>query len=229
MIESTLRFNADLGEGCGQDAALMPWLDQANIACGEHAGDEGTMCAAVELALEHGLEIGAHPGYADRAHFGRRAMHLGEKTLRTLLLRQLERLDGCVRRLGGRLRYVKLHGALYNQAVAERELAAQVVEILRTFDPGLACMTLPVGELARQARAAGLTVIREGFADRRHDARGWLVPRHRPDAFIHDPEEAAAQARRLVREMNVSSLCVHGDNVRALEFVRLLRQRLCAH
>ncbi len=224
-MKASILFNADVGEGCGDDAALMPWLDQANIACGAHAGNRQTMARAVTLAMEHGCALGAHPGYADRAHFGRRPLSLPARELESQLRAQLEALADEVAQQGGRLAHVKFHGALYNQAVADERLAEQLLDILERMGLALPLMTLPGGELARQAAARGLEVIAEGFADRRYDDQGRLLPRSHPQAMLHDPEEAVRQARALAAQ-GVQSLCVHGDNPEALAFVRALRQGL---
>ena len=225
-MEKGLLLNADVGEGCGDDAALMPWLDQANIACAAHAGTVETMTRAVSLALEHGCSIGAHPGYDDPEHFGRRALKLPESELEAQLLTQLERLAREVERQGGHLDYIKPHGALYNQSVADATLASQLVEIGRRFDSALAWMTQPGGALARQVEAAGGRVIYEGFADRGYDAHGRLLPRSHPQGLLHEPEQAVRQARMLREKQGIHSLCVHGDHPRALAFVRALRQAL---
>ncbi len=223
-----LALNADVGEGCGQDEALVPLLDEVNIACAEHAGDESSMRQAAALAVAHGCRIGAHPGYADRAHFGRRPLHLPFHRLRALLLEQLQRLERCLQETGGRMVYVKPHGALYNQAVTDPQLAEGLVRVVAEYEPGLAVMTLPGSALAAAAAGAGMAVIAEGFADRRYDSQGRLLPRDHPRAMIEDVDEAVDQACRLQREAGIDSLCVHGDNPRAVAFVQALRQRLRA-
>ncbi len=227
-MNKTVWLNADVGEGCGDDAALMPWLDQANIACGAHAGDARTMARAVSLALEQGCSIGAHPGYDDPEHFGRRPLALPEKVLKTQVLVQLERLAREVERQGGRIGYIKPHGALYNQSVADPRLAEWLLEAGWQLDPSLAWMSLPGGELARLVEAGGGTVIHEGFADRGYDEQGRLLPRSHPQALLHEPEQAVMQARRLRDELGIHSLCVHGDHPRAVDFARALRRALAA-
>lgn len=214
-------LNSDLGEGCGLDAELMPLVTSANICCGFHAGDASASLAALKLAQRHGVQVGAHPGYADRDHFGRRDLAISEEAIFELCLYQTGALAGLAQALSLRLRYIKPHGALYNQACRDDAYARPIMaaaEILR-----VPVMGLPNSRLAALC-TAGSGFIAEGFADRRYQPDGSLVPRDRPDAFVHDVEEAVAQAERLIVEQGIRSLCVHGDNPRALEFVRGLRQ-----
>jgi UPF0271 protein len=215
-----LDLNSDLGEGCGLDAELMPLLTSANICCGFHAADAATAHAALKLAARHGVQVGAHPGYADREHFGRRELALSEEAVYELCLYQVGALAGLAQSVGIHLRYLKPHGALYNQACRDDAFARPVMaaaEILR-----LPVMGLPGSRLAALCQT-GSGFIPEGFADRRYRPDGALVPRDQSDAFVHDVEEAVAQADWLMREHGIRTLCVHGDNPRALAFVRGLR------
>jgi UPF0271 protein len=209
-------LNSDLGEGCGSDADLMALVTSANISCGFHAGDSATAHAALRLALKHGVQVGAHPGYADREHFGRRELALKEDEIFELCLYQVGALAGLANAVGVQLRYIKPHGALYNQACRDDAYARPIVSAAEIL--GLPVMGLPGSRLAASGR-----FIPEGFADRRYRPDGSLVPRSEPDAFVHDVEEAVAQADWLIRERGIQSLCVHGDNPQALEFVRGLR------
>ena len=213
-------LNSDLGEGCGLDADLMPLITSANICCGFHAGDPSTAHAALKLAAKHGVQVGAHPGYTDRANFGRQELALSEEAIFELCLYQVGALAGLARSAGVALRYLKPHGALYNQACRDDAYARPIVkaaEVLR-----LPVMALP-GSRLESLCSGGVGFIAEGFADRRYQPDGTLVPRHRSDAFVHDVDEAVAQADRLMRDHGVRTLCVHGDNPQALEFVRGLR------
>jgi UPF0271 protein len=213
-------LNSDLAEGCGLDADLMPLLSSANLCCGFHAGDAATAHAALKAAQRHGVQVGAHPGYADREHFGRRELALSEEAIFDLCLYQTGALAGLAQALGVHLRYLKPHGALYNQACRDDAFARPIMaaaDILR-----LPVMGLPHSRLAALCQT-GAGFIPEGFADRRYQPDGSLVPRDRPDAFVHDVEEAVAQAERLLHEQGIRSLCVHGDNPKALDFVRGLR------
>jgi 5-oxoprolinase (ATP-hydrolysing) subunit A len=214
-------LNSDLGEGCGLDAELMPLVTSANICCGFHAGDAATAHAALKLAAKHGVQVGAHPGYADREHFGRRDLSLSEEAIFELCLYQVGALAGLAKTNGIHLRYLKPHGALYNQACREEAFARPIMaaaDILK-----LPVMGLPGSRLESLCRT-GAGFIAEGFADRRYRPDGSLVPRDRPDAFVHDVEEAVTQADWLLRERGIHSLCVHGDNPKALDFVRGLRE-----
>lgn len=213
-------LNSDLGEGCGLDADLMPLLTSANICCGFHAGDAGTAAQALELAQRYDVRAGAHPGYADREHFGRRELNLDEKQIADLCLQQIDALDQLS---ASPLAYLKPHGALYNQACREDRFARPIVRAAQHYN--LPILALP-GSRLELASTGKIPFIAEGFADRRYLADGSLVPRSRPDAMIGDPEEAVRQAESLIRERGIRSLCVHGDNPKALEFVRSLREEL---
>lgn len=219
-------LNADLGEGIGVEAELMPLITSASIACGGHAGNEGSMKQALLLAKRHGVRVGAHPGYRDRAHLGRRELNLPPAQVTADCSRQLSALRAVAAALEVPVVYVKPHGALYNQACRDDALAAAVVAAARP--DRLAVMGLPDSALERATRAAGLTYIREGFADRRYHADGTLVPRSHPNALLDDPTEAAAQVRQLIRERGIVSVCVHGDSPGAVAFTAALRQLLWA-
>jgi 5-oxoprolinase (ATP-hydrolysing) subunit A len=216
-------LNCDLGEGCPHDAELMPLITSANIACGFHAGDPATARAALEAAARHGVQVGAHPGFPDREHFGRRELSRTGQEVFDDCVYQVGALAGLARAAGLALRYVKPHGALYNMACRDEAYARPVVDAVALF--GLAVMGLP-GSRLEAASAGRCPFVAEGFADRRYQPDGSLVPRSRPDAFVTDPAEAVRQAERLVRERGVRTLCVHGDNPEALAFVRALREAL---
>ncbi|MBI2803776.1 MAG: LamB/YcsF family protein [Planctomycetes bacterium] len=212
-----LDLNSDLGEGCSLDAELMPLVTSANICCGFHAGDSSTSHAVLKLAATHGVHVGAHPGYADRENFGRREQTLSEDAVVELCLYQVGALASLAKAVGVPVRYIKPHGALYNQAYQEECVArpiARAAEIL-----GLPVLGLPGSRLSAFCQA-GAGFIAEGFADRRYRPDGTLVPRGEPDAFVHDVADAVDQADWLLRERGIRSLCVHGDNPRALDFVR---------
>ena len=215
-------LNSDLGEGCGLDAELMPLITSANISCGFHAGDWQTAIAALRLANAHNVRIGAHPGYPDREEFGRREWDLSEAEIYELCHYQIGALAGLTCITGQCISYIKPHGALYNQACREDRFALPIVSAAKDLD--MAVVGLPGSRL--EALCVTPEFVREGFADRRYQADGSLVPRSRPDAFIADPDEAVQQAQWLIREHGVQTLCVHGDNPNALTFVRALRTAL---
>ncbi len=220
---NSIDLNCDLGEGCRHDAELMPLITSANIACGFHAGDPQTSLTTLRLAVQHGVCLGAHPGYADRENFGRRELALSEEQVFAECLYQIGALTALARSAGGELRYVKPHGALYNQACRDESLARPVVTAAEQF--GLAVMGLPGSRLEAVSRER-CRFLREGFADRRYLPNGSLVPRSRPDAFVENPDEAVKQVEWLRREQGIETLCVHGDNPQAILFVRKLREAL---
>ena len=212
-------LNCDLGEGFPQDAELMPFLTSANISCGAHAGDEASIRRALDLASVHSVQVGAHPGFPDREHFGRRELPLDAEQVRDLCFAQLRSFRGLA---GDRVRYVKPHGAMYNMACRDAALARALAGL------GLPVMGLPGSVLEAECACAGTAFIAEGFADRRYRDDGSLVPRSEPGAFVESVEEAVEQARRLIGTRGVKSLCVHGDNPEAVAFVRALRAALLA-
>ncbi len=217
-------LNCDLGEGCGLDAELMPLITSANIACGAHAGDPQTMMATLGDAKRYGVRVGAHPGFFDRGHFGRRELRRSEEEVFEDCVYQIGALRAMAQAIGSEVRYVKAHGALYNLACREQAYARPVVRAAQQFQ--LAIMGLPNSVLAQEAQRAGAGFLAEGFADRRYQPDGLLAPRSEPGAYVTDPQEAVRQAEWLIRERGVQTLCVHGDNPHALAFVRTLRADL---
>ena len=226
-------LNCDLGEGAGHDAELMPLITSANIACGAHAGDEATMRATVALARQHGVAIGAHPGFADRENFGRRELALTPEQSAELVLGQIQKLQDIAGQLGAVVHHVKLHGALYNLASRDRRLALAIVEAVWTAEKKPVLYALAGSELERVARAHGdFIVVSEVFADRTYQADGSLTPRGQPNAVISDEEAAVAQVLRLVREGKVratdgsdvsvkaDTVCLHGDGPHAVALAR---------
>jgi UPF0271 protein len=233
-------LNADVGEGCGQDAALMPLISSANIACGAHAGDEESMREAVALALEHGVAIGAHPSFPDRENFGRREMQLGARELHECIVAQIESLASVAHKQGTRLRHVKPHGALYNMAARDQQMAETVVTAIRSIDPALMLFGLAGSALLTAAVRLGLRGISETFADRGYRPDGSLVPRTQPGSVIHDANAVAARAVVMVRDGSVDaadgsrvalradSICVHGDTPGADALARRIREAFAA-
>lgn len=240
---SALDLNADLGEGCTDEALILPWISSANIACGGHAGDAASMQASIARALTHGVAVGAHPSYVDPAHFGRRALPVTAALLASLrgeLARQLQDFQQAAQREGAVPRHVKPHGALYNQAAQDPQLTALLLDLLPREAPGLALVALARSPLARAAHQAGLAVREEGFADRRYTAAGTLLPRSEPGAVLEALEEGVAQGLALARgeaiqaqngrplRLHIATLCVHGDGLAALPLVRALHAALLA-
>jgi UPF0271 protein len=233
-------LNCDLGEGAGHDTELMPLITSANIACGAHAGDDPTMRATIALAKQHGVAIGAHPGFDDRANFGRRELPVSPGEVQGLVHDQVLRLQLMARGLGARLSHVKPHGALYNMAARDPALARAVVDAIYEVDPRLVLFGLAGSHVIAVAEACGLPVASEVFADRTYQSDGSLTPRSQPGALITDEAAAVAQVLRMVREGKVRALdgrdvairaetvCVHGDGPNPVEFARRLRADLMA-
>jgi UPF0271 protein len=223
MSLPAIDLNCDLGEGCTNDAELMPLITSANIACGFHAGDPATAFATLRAAALHGVQAGAHPSFPDREHFGRRELERSEQEVFQDCVYQVGALAGLARAAGVKLHHLKPHGALYNMAGRDDAYARPVVAAAELH--GVVLLGLP-GSRLEAVSAGRCRFVAEGFADRRYLPDGSLVPRSRPDAFVHDPAEAVAQAERLIRERGVQTLCVHGDNPQALAFVCELRAAL---
>ena len=235
---NTIDFNCDLGEGCGDDAAVVPWISSASIACGAHAGNDATMRATLRLCRDHGVAAGAHPGHDDRAHFGRRELALSADELRALLETQLRRISAIAEAEGVRLAHVKPHGALYNLAARDREVADIIAAVVRAFDPSLVLYGLSASEATAAAEAAGLRVAHEAFAERAYDADGRLAPRGTPGAVFEGVDAALLQVRTLLHDgvviardgtrvpLRAETLCLHGDRPDAAEFARALRLAL---
>lgn len=231
-------LNCDLGEGAGHDAELMPLITSASIACGIHAGDGDTMRRTVELALRHGVGIGAHPSLDDRAHFGRRELPVSPDEVQVLVLTQTRLLQIIARQCGARVAHVKPHGALYNMAARDPALAAAVAGAVHEADPGLILFGLAGSELLPAGRARGLRVASEVFADRTYQADGSLTPRAQPGALIEDANAAVAQVRQMVRDgvvtatdgskvpITADTVCLHGDGPHAVFFANRLRTEL---
>jgi UPF0271 protein len=218
-------LNCDLGEEAGEDAAIMPLITSANVACGFHAGSPATAFATLRLAAEYGVAVGAHPGHPDREHFGRRELPRPPEQVYEDCIYQIGALIGLAQAAGCRVTYVKPHGGLYHQACREENYADAVVAATRLFD--LSLIGLP-GSALHRASAGRCRFFAEGFADRRYLPDGSLVPRDRPDAFVRSPDEAVAQVERLLKERGIRTICVHGDNPQAVDFVRALRDALQA-
>ncbi|MBI0446651.1 5-oxoprolinase subunit PxpA [Deinococcus sp. DB0503] len=234
----TIDLNADLGEGSPHEAAIMPHVSSANIACGGHAGDAETMRDSLRLAARHGVEAGAHPGFPDREGFGRRELHFSPTEVTAFVREQIEALKAVAAREGVRLRHVKPHGMLYNMAVKDSALAAAIARAAAAS--GLPLYFGLAGEasvMLREAEALGLTAVGEGFADRGYAPDGSLWPRSQAGALLpHD--EAVRQGVRLALTGTVTAvtgepvrvpartLCLHGDGAEAAELARDLRQAL---
>jgi UPF0271 protein len=238
-------LNCDLGESygnwtMGHDAAVMPHIDQANIACGFHAGDPLTMRRTLALAAAHGVAVGAHPAYPDIVGFGRRAMLLSAEEIIANLHYQVAALDGMAQSAGLSLAYVKPHGAFYHDMMARHEVRAAILEALATYHRPLPLMlqaTAQDDEYRAQAQAAGVPLLFEAFADRCYADDGSLLPRSQPGA-VHDRERMLAQVTQLQRDqtvttvggntlaLHVDTLCVHGDSPAGVAAIAAIRALL---
>lgn len=233
-------LNCDLGEGVGSDEQILPLVTSANIACGFHAGGPAVMRRTVDAALKADVAIGAHPGFADFAGFGRRNVDVSPEDAFELVLYQIGALTGFVTAAGGRLAHVKPHGALYNMAAEDAALADAIARAVKAADPALILFGLPKSELVKAGARAGIPTAREAFADRTYQRHGTLTPRSEANALITDVQQAAAQAVRIATEGKVrtsdgtdieiqaDTICLHGDGVHAVELASEIRRCLLA-
>lgn len=236
-------LNCDMGESfgawtMGSDAELMNYVSSVNIACGFHAGDASTIRRTVELAVEKGVAIGAHPSYPDLQGFGRRKMALSPREVFDVVLYQVAALKGIAVTIGGKLNHVKPHGALYNEAAKNTEVAAAIARAVHALDPDLVLVGLSGSVSIAEAELVGLKTASEVFADRTYQADGSLTPRTRHNSLIHDTDQAVAQVLDMVRNQAVTAItgervavkadtvCIHGDNSNALTLAQRIRSGL---
>ena len=234
-------LNCDMGEGCGNDAELMDYVSSVNIACGFHAGDATTMRQTVQTAIEKSVAIGAHPGYPDRKNFGRVAMQMTPNQVFDIVTEQITALNEITIAAGGKLSHVKAHGALYNQAAFDAELAAAIAEAVLHFDPKLVLFCLSGSLMILEAEKRALSTGSEVFADRTYQSDGSLTPRSQSNAVIFETMTAVSQALQMVNQGNVvtvtgrsipmraDTICLHGDGENALEFAKAINQGLKAN
>lgn len=232
-------LNCDLGESfgrysLGKDADLMAIITSANVACGFHAGDFQVMERTVGLTAEHGVALGAHPGYPDLQGFGRRTMSFSPEEIKAMVIYQLGALSGFARADRIPLVHVKPHGALYNESAKDRVIADAISEAVKSFDPGLILVGLAGSLSVAAGQEAGLRVASEGFPDRAYLPDGKLMPRSQAGAVLTDPEAVAANALKLAKEgiiiagqkFAIDTLCLHGDNPDAVENAKAVRRAL---
>jgi len=236
--ELRIDLNCDMGEGCGSDAELMPYISSANIACGYHAGDADTMKRTIDLAIEHGVAIGAHPGYIDRENFGRTSMNLPVTEIHKLVTDQIAELNEIAGRCGGRLSHVKPHGALYNQAARDADLATAIAKAVTDFDDSLIVFGLAKSLSISTAASLGLKTANEVFADRTYQTDGSLTPRSEPNALITGEATAVDQVLDMIKYGRVRStdaimipivadtVCIHGDGEYAVSFAKTINSEL---
>ncbi|MBF9236238.1 LamB/YcsF family protein [Hymenobacter sp. BT683] len=239
----TVDLNCDMGESfgawsLGNDAAILPFVTSANIACGFHAGDPAVMKQTVRAALRHGVAIGAHPGLPDLVGFGRRDMAISAEEAFDMTVYQLGAIAAVAKAEGGQLHHLKPHGALYNMAATNAALAEAIAEAVYKVQPELTLYGLAGSELTKAGEKLGLRTAHEVFADRTYQADGTLTPRRQPDALITDADVAIAQVLRMVQAGQVrtqqghdvairaDTVCLHGDGAHALEFAQRLNAAL---
>lgn len=226
------QINCDLGEGSGHDHDLMPWLDRCSIACGGHVGDAESMRKTVALALKCGVKPGAHPSYPDRKHFGRKSMKMDLQQLEDSLIRQVAGLKRVCEEQGVNLDHLKAHGALYNDAARDEQLAEAVVKVAHAF--GLKVLAPWQSAMEKVAKKYFVGIIAEAFADRMYGEDRQLVPRTDPKAMVTDVRSACKQVISIAQKgqvltaegkslpMKAETFCVHGDSRFAVEIVRAL-------
>lgn len=236
-------LNSDVGESYGSyklglDEEVLKYVTSVNIACGWHAGDPLIMDSTVKMAVKNNLGIGAHPGYPDLMGFGRRNIDITPKEAKAYMLYQLGALYAFSQTSGSKLQHIKLHGAFYNTASIKPELAEEIINGIMEFDKSLILLALSGSYIAKRAMEKGLKVAQEVFADRAYNSDGTLVSRKLQGSVIHDKKEAIERVKKMVltgkvtsidgKEISIAadSICVHGDNPEAVNFVSLIRKSL---
>ncbi|HEY0066685.1 MAG TPA: 5-oxoprolinase subunit PxpA [Flavisolibacter sp.] len=227
-------INCDMGEGMANDEVLMPHITSANIACGYHAGGEALIRKTIDLALRHSVYIGVHPSFRDKVNFGRREMDIPPEELYALLIQQFVKVDLVAREKKAILHHVKLHGALYNMAARDRNMARVIATAVKDFNDDLILYGLSGSYLITEAQAIGLSTASEVFADRTYQDDGSLTPRSQPGALIEDPARSVEQVQQMVNEGCVTTLsgrripitaqtvCIHSDGRHAVEIAKAL-------
>ena len=231
-------LNCDMGEGIGNDEAIMPYITSANIACGYHAGDDETMRETVLLAQKYNVNIGAHPSFLDRENFGRTEIKTSPHEVYELVLQQIKLLQKIAEDCNASLNHVKPHGALYNMAAKDKSLAAAIAKAVKDHNKNLTLFGLSNSFLISEAKAIGLKTASEVFADRTYQDDGSLTPRSQPNALIKNSEEAIQQILMMVKQKKVKTvsgkeipiiaetICIHGDGEHAVEFAKVIRNIL---
>jgi UPF0271 protein len=234
-------INCDMGEGMSNDAALMPYISSANVACGFHAGDRDSMQKTIELCLQHGVAIGAHPGFPDRENFGRTEMQLPDEAIVSLITEQVQLLQDMALSMGTTVTHVKPHGALYNMAARDMRLAGIIAQTVYQINPRLVLFGLSGSFSISTAASIGLIVASEVFADRTYQDDGSLTPRSHDNALLNTTEDSCKQVLQMILEKTVQSvtgkkvpiqadtICIHGDGKHALSFAQSIHALLGHH
>ena len=239
----SIDLNCDMGESfgawkMGNDAELMDYVSSVNIACGFHAGDATTMRQTIETAMKKDVAIGGHPSFPDLQGFGRRSMSLSPNEVFEIILYQVSAIKGMCEALGGKLHHVKPHGALYNQAAKDKNLAKAIAKAVYSIDTNLILYGLSGSYMISEAEKFGLKTASEVFADRTYQIDGSLTPRTEPNALIHKTEKTISQVLQMVKKQTVTAtngepvslkaetICIHGDGKNAVEFAKEINQEL---
>lgn len=236
----TIDINCDMGEGVGNDDAIMPFISSANIACGFHAGDEDTMRKTVESAIKNNVAIGAHPSFFDKKNFGRTEMNLAGDEIYDLVLLQLRTIDKIIKEKDAKLHHVKPHGALYNMSAKNSHIAQAVAQAVKDFDENLVLFGLSGSVSISVAEEMNLKTASEVFADRTYKDDGSLTPRSEVGALVADEEELLRQLLQMIQEKTVTTVsgkripivadtvCIHGDGKHAVQFAETINEQLRA-
>ena len=215
-----MQINCDLGEGIGNDTELMPYIDEANIACGFHAGDAFTMRETVALCIRYKVKIGVHPSYLDRENFGRKEIELSPEEIYLLVKKQVETLKNITEQAGTKLNHVKPHGALYNTSAKNEAVAQAIAKAVKDVDPSLILFGLKNSHSIAAAKNIGLITAEEAFADRRYESDGSLTPRSQPGACFTVIQDVLDQ----VKKIKADTWCIHGDGPYAVDFAKALHE-----
>jgi UPF0271 protein len=231
-------LNCDMGEGIGNDEAIMPYITSANISCGFHAGNGDTIRQSIALAIRHNIRIGAHPSFHDKENFGRKEIHLDGDKLYAIVLEQLIKLDLIAKEKGAKLYHVKPHGALYNMAAGNADTAARLAQAIKDFNEDLILYGLSGSCLISEGKKLGLQTANEVFADRTYQGDGSLTPRSQHNALIEDGEQCLQQVMQMVTQRTVTAtsgkiipiiadtICIHSDGTHAVSFAKKIHEAL---
>ena len=231
---SKILLNCDMGEGIGNDALIIPFINAANIACGYHAGDSTTMWQTVELAIKHNVTIGAHLSFFDKENFGRSEMQLNSDEVYELVSQELIILNEITTELGAIINHVKPHGALYNMSAKDADLSRVIAKAVKDFDSNLILVGLSGSHSISEAKKIGLKTASEVFADRTYQDDGTLTPRSQPNALIEEVDKVIKQVLQMTNEGTVTTIsgktipiiaetiCIHGDGKQAVEFAKAI-------
>jgi len=237
-MREPIDLNCDMGEGMADDAAIMPYITSANIACGFHAGNSDLIHYTIDLALKHKVHIGAHPSFRDKENFGRRELQMPLDKLYAIVIEQLIKIDLIAKQRGAIMHHVKPHGALYNMAAKDAKLAKTIAQAIKDFDESLILYGLSGSQLISEANTLGLKTASEVFADRTYQDDGSLTLRSQPHALIEDENKSIEQVLQIIHEGSLTTvsgnvipivaetICIHGDGKQAVKFAKAINKAL---